>query len=76
MSPLASDHQQQQGSMSTLASRAESPVRLMVAVCGNQAEGSMSIMASRAESPVMLMVAVCGDRAQELARPQLYLGDQ
>ena len=50
MSTLASDHQQQQGSMSTLA--------------------------SRAEAPVMLMVAVCGDRAQELARPQLYLGDQ
>ena len=50
MSTLASDHQQQQSSMSTLA--------------------------SRAEAPVMLMVAVCGDRAQELARPQLYLGDQ
>ena len=50
MSTLASDHQQQQGSMTTLASRT----------------GSL----------VMLMVAVCGDRAQELARPQLYLGDQ
>ena len=49
---------------------------LMVAVCGDLAEGSMSTMASRTGSPVMLMVTVCGDRAQELARPQLYLGDQ
>ena len=62
--------------MSTLASRAESPVMLMVTVCGDRAEGSISTMARRTGSLVMLMVAVCGDRAQELARPQLYLGDQ
>ena len=49
---------------------------LMVTVCGDRAEGSISTMARRTGSPVMLMVAVCGDRAQELARPQLYLGDQ
>ena len=47
-----------------------------IAIDQQQQQGVMSTLASRAEAPVMLMVAVCGDRAQELARPQLYLGDQ